>query len=163
MKEKIEGEKGAEYPVAGQKLIYNGKILSDEMKLGECEIDEKKFIVVMVTKPKVVPPPSNPAPQPAATTATATPSTPAAPSSENKETPQQPTSTNPDTTTPAAAATTGGESADFSAEFERNVESIVAMGYERPEVVRALRASFNNMDRAVEYLISGIPPELAQV
>ena len=39
-------------------------------------------------------------------------------------------------------------------EYERAVNSLVEMGYERPAVVRALHASFNNPDRAAEYLLT---------
>uniref|UniRef100_A0A8D0G299 Ubiquitin-like domain-containing protein n=1 Tax=Strix occidentalis caurina TaxID=311401 RepID=A0A8D0G299_STROC len=59
LKEKIEAEKGSDaFPVAGQKLIYAGKILSDDVPIREYRIDEKNFVVVMVTK--VGPPRSQP-------------------------------------------------------------------------------------------------------
>lgn len=48
VKAHVEKEKG--HPVAGQKLIHNGRILSDDTTIEACGIKEGQFIVVMVSK-----------------------------------------------------------------------------------------------------------------
>ncbi len=48
MKAKIEKERGDDFKAASQKLIYQGKILSDETKVADFYSDKTKFIVVMV-------------------------------------------------------------------------------------------------------------------
>ncbi|XP_053227980.1 UV excision repair protein RAD23 homolog B isoform X3 [Podarcis raffonei] len=208
LKEKIESEKGKDaFPVAGQKLIYAGKILNDDTALKEYKIDEKNFVVVMVTKPKAAaasaPSPTTtqqsndttttvssstiaaaapkPTPVPASAPAPVSAPAPAAPTPaavacepvpvnapvEEKpadkpvETPAATSPTSTDSTTgdtlrsnlfeDATSALVTGQS------YENMVTEIMSMGYEREQVIAALRASFNNPDRAVEYLLMGIP------
>lgn len=43
-------------------------------------------------------------------------------------------------------------------EYETMLTEIMSMGYERERVVAALRASYNNPHRAVEYLLTVRPP-----
>lgn len=162
LKEKIESVKGESYKASEQKLIYAGKILVDDDPLSKYNIDEKKFIVVMLSKPKV--PAASPAPaaapaepSPAPAPAAATPAPPAA-----APAPAEPPKEETMETGPAIPAPpTGGDSGLVVGEdYNRMVQNIQDMGYERSQVEAALRASFNNPDRAVEYLLTGIPPQM---
>jgi len=159
LKEKIEAEKGAnDYPATAQKLIYAGKILVDDDPISKYNIDEKKFIVVMVTKPKAEPKPEPPAPV-AAAPAPAPAASEAAPEKkdeEKKEEEKKEESTESSGTAGTVAAPDTGMV--LGEDYNRMVAQLQDMGYEKPQVEAALRASYNNPDRAVEYLLTGIPP-----
>ncbi|KAG0049989.1 hypothetical protein BGZ89_004001 [Linnemannia elongata] len=171
IKEKVEQLQG--HPVACQKLIFSGKILADENPVSQYNITEKDFLVIMVSKPKAAPAPKAAAP---ATTST-TPAPAAAPAAP---TPSAPVAQAPVEATPAAAAAAPviGENptAAVSAEpapptsadnalltgthFETAIQNMMEMGFPREQCMNAMRASFNNPDRAVEYLMTGIPDHL---
>ncbi|KAM8793368.1 LOW QUALITY PROTEIN: UV excision repair protein RAD23 homolog B-like [Eudromia elegans] len=195
LKEKIESEKGKDtFPAAGQKLIYAGKILNDDTSLKEYKIDEKNFVVVMVTKPKpafattqslattqqsnviittisstVTGAAPTPAPVPAAAPAPPRPDAvafEAVPVSAPKE--EKPSETlavlSPSSTGSTSHATSQSNLFEDSTSalvtgqsYENMVSEIISMGYEREHVIAALRASFNNPYRAVEYLLMGFP------
>lgn len=168
LKEKIEAEKGRDsFPVSGQKLIYAGKILQDDTPIKEYKIDEKNFVVVMVSKPK---PPAAPEPPKSAPTATPSsssssssppPPAPAAiPFFSDEDSPCDPPATVSPTHSPEHPCL-GEEEEDSSSvlgpDYEAMLTQIMSMGYERERVVAALRASYNDPHRAVEYLLNGIP------
>ncbi|KAL7988336.1 hypothetical protein Chor_007255 [Crotalus horridus] len=185
LKEKIEAEKGKEaFPVSGQKLIYAGKILSDGVPIKEYKIDEKNFVVVMVTKNKTgsgapvssptdAAPTAEPTPSSGPTAATVSPLQ-ASPSSEEKP-PEESVTVSPLESTVGSVPSSGSMGREDDAastlvtgsEYETMLTEIMSMGYERERVVAALRASYNNPHRAVEYLLTGIPgssePERAPI
>lgn len=63
LKEMIQLLRGSDYPAENQKLIYAGKILRDETPVSEYNIEENKFVVVMVARPKGLTQTSSPATQ----------------------------------------------------------------------------------------------------
>lgn len=160
LKAKIQTEKGSEYLAEYQKLIYAGKILSDDQALSEYNIDESKFIVVMLSKPKPAPTPYTGPSDPTQPTASEE-TRPAASAATTASTPASTTPSTPVTTQGTTATPPTPSNAETilfqGSEYGRMVQNIVDMGYERSAVTQALRASFNNPDRAVEYLITGIP------
>ncbi|KAG8826956.1 hypothetical protein FRC19_006580 [Serendipita sp. 401] len=172
IKEKISQEHG--HGVETQKLIYSGKVLEDSKVVKDCNFKERDFLVLMVSKAKSTP---------AASTSTATPAPAAAASSSASasastsaavmDTTPAPTTTETTTNTtdpapapaPAPAAPAVAASADPSfvtgSALETTILNIMEMtGSTREVVSRALRASFNNPDRAVEYIFNGIPEGL---
>eukprot|EP00271_Cylindrocystis_brebissonii_P010893 TRINITY_DN27355_c0_g1_i1.p1 TRINITY_DN27355_c0_g1~~TRINITY_DN27355_c0_g1_i1.p1 ORF type:complete len:397 (+),score=110.55 TRINITY_DN27355_c0_g1_i1:136-1326(+) len=181
VKQAIESRQGREgFPHEQQLLIFQGKVLKDETTVAQNNVSENGFVVVMVTKSKAAAPSLTPAATPGAASsasAAATPSTdaaqPPAPASVPAAVPPAPAAAAPAPTVaqpaaPAVAAGGYGEAASnlvAGSHLESTIQQIMDMGggsWERDTVVRALRAAFNNPERAVEYLYSGIP-EAAEV
>ncbi|CUS10088.1 unnamed protein product [Tuber aestivum] len=177
VKEKISTEKG--WDAAAQKLIYSGKILQDDKTVGDYKIEEKGFVVCMISnKPKAAPS-SSAAGSSSASTPAKAPSTPA--QSSVPATPSAPvqvatgpstSATVPETPSPAGAATGSASlppaafndpsALTMGGEREDAIVNMMGMGFERSEIERAMRAAFFNPDRAVDYLLNGIPERLTQ-
>ncbi|XP_064550519.1 uncharacterized protein LOC135436756 [Drosophila montana] len=120
-------------PVESLQLIYGGRIMQDDLPLADYNIMEDRFIVLMTKK---------------SANAAAAPHKQQEQESERKEKqqPKQEQTVHP--AEPARPSVTPDE---------QRVRDLVLMGYEEQDVRAALRASFNHPERAIEYLITGIP------
>jgi UV excision repair protein RAD23 len=171
VKERIEKDKG--WKIADQKLIYSGKILQDANTVESYKIEEKGFIVCMASKPKPAPaeaaassskPPSTPAPA-----SVSTPAPPAAPAQSSESAapvvPATPSPAGTGSATQAIPSTpSGGGTSGLSMGAERasQIAEMESMGFPRAEIDAAMRAAFYNSERAIEYLLTGIPDNLQQ-
>lgn len=159
LKSEIFKKKGSEYPAENMNLIYAGVILDDSRDVASYNIDEKKFIVVMVKKLTTTAASSPSTSSPAVAAAAAATTSSAAESSKQKPEEKKEQRKEEPAGESQAEEALSQPSGSASGELTETVKSIMEMGYDRQMVEQALRASFNNPERAVEYLISGIPDD----
>ncbi|AEE36280.1 Rad23 UV excision repair protein family [Arabidopsis thaliana] len=166
VKKNIEDSQGKDnYPCGQQLLIHNGKVLKDETSLVENKVTEEGFLVVMLSKSKSggsagqASVQTSSVSQPVSATTSST--KPAAPSTTQSS--PVPASPIPAQEQPAAQTDTYGQAASTlvsGSSLEQMVQQIMEMGggsWDKETVTRALRAAYNNPERAVDYLYSGIP------
>lgn len=135
--------------------------MEDSHKLSEYNIEESKFVVIMVSKPS-----SSAKPSPTAETVptSTVESKPVATPEEAKPVAAQDNSATPPAapvtqSAVPAASTDPSSNIVLGEELNQVITRIMDMGYARDEVERALRASYNNPERAVEYLLTGMLQE----
>ncbi|KAF2734153.1 UV excision repair protein Rad23 [Polyplosphaeria fusca] len=157
VKAKIQADKG--WDVAQQKLIYSGKILQDANTVESYNIEEKGFIVCMVSKPKVAAASSSKAPSTPAPVAAQTPAAPAAPAPSSSTSQNVPGTPSPAPAQQASDSTRFNDPSALAMGSERDaaIANMESMGFPRADIDRAMRAAYFNPDRAVEYLLTGIP------
>ncbi|EFJ33528.1 hypothetical protein SELMODRAFT_82644 [Selaginella moellendorffii] len=169
VKKQIEDLQGKEsFPCAQQLLIHQGKVLKDETTMDENKVSENGFLVVMLTKSRS---------SGIARCSSSSSSSSSSPSTSSSSGSgcyavskfsllhlfwcslslvflRRPPAATSDVYGQAASNLVAGTG------LEQTIQQLVDMGggsWDRDSCVRALRAAYNNPERAVEYLYSGIP------
>ncbi|CAL4998865.1 unnamed protein product [Urochloa decumbens] len=174
VKKLIETTQGQNvYPADQQMLIHQGNVLKNETTLEENKVLENDFMVIMLFKKRSSSAASATAKAPTSQTSVdrVIPASPAIQPPPAAPAPVAPVKSAPTATT-APAPTSAFTEADSYGQAASNlvaggnlkatIQSILEMGggaWDRGTVVRALRAAYNNPERAVEYLYSGVPEQ----
>lgn len=127
-------------PIERQKLIHSGRVLENEKQISETALKEGDFVILMVITPKPI----------SSSNTTGLAAKPLVSGSEKSA-----TSNIVNFSTVAESKLVTGT------DYEEAIGRMVDMGFDRNQVIAAMRASFNNPERAVEYLTSGILPNVA--
>lgn len=144
--------------------------MDDEKHLKEYKLTEKSFIVLMVTKPPVTPN-ENVESKGEVDSSKSNLNISDAPKEKGENKPaidKEEASVEEVPVATAAAATAGNRASGNSniiqndlvigEDYEKTIKEMSEMGFERSQVIAAMQASYNNPDRAVEYLLSGNIP-----
>lgn len=161
LKQQIEEEQKIEANT--QKLVAIGKVMDDAKTVADYNLKEGDFIVVMITKPKKEKAKPTPAPQPAPTpVATSTTAPAPVPSSATAPAPVPSHTSMPHPSAGLGSGSSSGSGGDAGIlrgeALENTLREMQDMGFAKEECMRALRAAYYNPDRAVDYLLNGIPP-----
>ncbi|RDD47835.1 UV excision repair protein RAD23-like protein B [Trichoplax sp. H2] len=173
LKERIEKDRGDAFLADDLKLIYGGKLLSDDTIIEDVKINPKNFVVVMVAKKQPSRQSSSTdsaaARSEAASTTTTTDVASSTSTTGGDSKAQEKSEAKTETSTPqsqpqqsGSSDSDAGSSLISGSSIEQIVSEIVSMGFPRDQVLLALRASFNNPHRAVEYLTTGIPANVLE-
>ncbi|XP_052182714.1 ubiquitin receptor RAD23b-like [Diospyros lotus] len=168
VKKNIEDVQGKDnYPCGQQLLIHNGKVLKDESTLAENKVSEDGFLVVMLSKSKTLASAGTSSAQPGSTTQSVSNPTPAPEAPIQAPAPKSTSPSSNEATTTVSSDVYGLAASTLVAgsNLEEIIQQIMDIGggnWDKQTVVRALRAAYNNPERAVDYLYSGIP-EVAEV
>ncbi|KAI3785956.1 hypothetical protein L1987_45082 [Smallanthus sonchifolius] len=171
VKKNIEDVQGKDnYPCGQQLLIHNGKVLKDETTLADNKVSEEGFLVVMLSKSKSSGSGGASSAQPSSTIAPASNPTSTTDASSQPQASKTSTSSSGPATAPTPAPVTASVFSDTYGQaasnvvtdnnIEQNIQHILDIGggsWDKETVTRALQAAYNNPERAIDYLYSGIP------
>ncbi|KAL8250254.1 hypothetical protein R6Q59_033947 [Mikania micrantha] len=172
VKKNIEDVKGKDnYPCGQQLLIHNGKVLKDETTLADNKVSEEGFLVVMLSKSKSSGSGGASSAQPSTTSLASNPTSTPDASSQQQASKTSTSNSGPEaapapTPAPVTSSVTsdtydhGASTVVTNNSMEQNIQHILDIGggsWDRETVTRALQAAYNNPERAIDYLYSGIP------